>query len=128
MATDETDVQGVIERMTAAFQAHEIETVMTTYEPGAAIAFEPGRPITDEEQIRQMFGAMASANPVFTYAGHEVVVSGDIALHVAPWRMKARTPDGEMTQSGLSVAVLRRQADGAWKMVIDNPHGSRLMP
>jgi len=33
----------------------------------------------------------------------------------------------EIGQSGLSIAVLRRQADGSWKMVIDNPHGSHLM-
>jgi ketosteroid isomerase-like protein len=42
--------------------------------------------------------------------------------------MTGKSPDGqEIKQSGLSVAVLRRQADGGWKMVIDNPHGGRLL-
>jgi ketosteroid isomerase-like protein len=30
-------------------------------------------------------------------------------------------------QAGLSLAVFRRQADGKWLMVIDNPHGSVLL-
>ncbi|MES0883117.1 helix-turn-helix domain-containing protein [Roseibium sp. SCP14] len=37
-------------------------------------------------------------------------------------------PEGNSIKGeGLSIAVLRRQADGSWKMVIDNPHGSRLL-
>jgi len=129
MKKDEANVQAAVEKMTVAFQDNEIETVMSAYEHGAAVVFEPGQPVTDEQQLRQMFSAMAAAKPVFTYSGHEVVVSGDIAVHIAPWRMTAHTPDGqEIVQSGLSIAALRRQADGSWKMVIDNPHGARLLP
>lgn len=128
MKKDEREVQATIEKMTTAFQNNQIETVMSSYEPGAAIAFEPGQPITDEELHRQMFSGMAAAMPVFSYSGHEVIVSGDTAVHIAPWHMKAHSPDGEaIEQSGLSIAVLRRQPDGSWKMVIDNPHGARLM-
>ena len=126
---DQTAVQSAIEKMTSAFEKSDIEAVMQAYEPGAAVLFEPGQPVTDETQLRQMFAGMAAAKPVFTYAGHEVVVSGDTAIHIAPWQMTAHAPDGqEIKQSGLSVAVLRRQTDGSWKMVIDNPHGARLLP
>ncbi|WP_438498976.1 hypothetical protein [Alteromonas australica] len=48
-------------------------------------------------------------------------------MHISPWSMKGKTPDGqEVKQSGLSVAILRRQKDGDWKMIIDNPYASRL--
>jgi uncharacterized protein (TIGR02246 family) len=125
---DETEVQAAVDRMTSAFEKSNIDAVMSSYEPGAAVVFEPGQPVTNEQQLRQMFGGMAAAKPVFTYSGHEVVVSGDTAVHIAPWQMVAHTPDGqEIRQSGLSVAVLCRQADGSWKMVIDNPHGARLL-
>ena len=128
MNTDQAQVQAVVDTMTAAFQDGKIDTVMSTYAPGAAVAFEPGQPVTDEAQLRQMFGGMAAAKPVFSYSGHEVIVSGDTAVHIAPWQMTAHTPDGqEIRQSGLSIAVLRRQTDGSWKMVIDNPHGARLL-
>lgn len=128
MTTDHHKVQALIETMTAAFQGKNIDAVMATYEPGAAIAFEPGKPVTDAATARQMFAGMAGVNPVFEYSGHEVIVAGDIAVHIAPWDMTGHAPDGQtVKQSGLSVAILRKQPDGNWKMVIDNPHGSHLM-
>lgn len=129
LKNDEIAVQAAVDQMTSAFEKNDIDAVMNAYEPVAAVVFQPGEPITDEQQLRQMFSGMAAANPAFTYSGHEVVVSGDTALHIAPWQMVAHTPDGqEIKQSGLSVAVLRRQSNGSWKMVIDNPHGARLLP
>lgn len=128
MTQDEQDALRTIETMTAAFESKDIAAVMSTYESSATVLFEPGTPISDHTVLEQMFTGMAAANPVFDYAGHEVIVEGDIAMHIAPWSMKATTPDGqEIQQSGLSIAVLRRQADGSWKMVIDNPHGGRLL-
>jgi len=128
MTNDQMLVLGAVETMTAAFMAKDIETVMQAYEPGAVVAFEPGQPIGDTETLAAMFTGMSGVNPQFTYVGHEVMVSGDTALHIAPWSMTGTGPDGsEIQQSGLSVAVLRRQEDGTWRMVIDNPHGSHLM-
>lgn len=129
MTKDEADVLAAVQNMTTAFEKNEIDAVMRSYEPGAAVLFEPGQPVTNDQQLRQMFSGMAAAKPAFTFADHEVVVSGDTAVHITPWQMTAHTPDGkEIKQSGLSVAVLRRQQDGSWKMVIDNPHGGRLLP
>lgn len=128
MTQDQQNALHTIETMTAAFQSKDIDGVMSTYESSATVLFEPGTPVSDKAMLEQMFAGMAAANPVFDYAGHEVIVEGDIAMHIAPWSMKATTPDGQdIQQSGLSVAVLRRQADGRWKMVIDNPHGGRLL-
>jgi ketosteroid isomerase-like protein len=42
--------------------------------------------------------------------------------------MTGTAPDGTpIRQSGLSVAVLRKQADGKWLMVFDNPFGQHLL-
>ncbi|MFT6451575.1 MAG: ketosteroid isomerase-like protein [Halocynthiibacter sp.] len=130
MTKDEQNVLATIETMTSAFQNKDIASVMATYENSATIVFEPGSPIFEKAVQEQMFAGMASLNPVFEYArGHEVIISEDIAMHIAPWDMTGKSPDGqEVRQSGLSIAVLRRQADGSWKMVIDNPHGGRLLP
>ena len=128
MTQEEQAVLATVETMTAAFQQGDIDTVMSTYEPAATVMFEPGAEVSEAAQLREMFTAMSGVNPVFTYAGHEVIVSGGTAIHIAPWSMTGQTPDGqEIAQSGLSIAVLRKQADGSWKMVIDNPHGSALM-
>lgn len=128
MNQDQKDVLAVIEKMTASFHIGDIDAVMRTYEPNATIAFEPGKPVSDLKQARAMFEGASAMKPTFTYAGHEVIVEGGTAVHFAPWTMTATGPDGsKIEQSGLSVAVLRQQADGSWRMIIDNPHGQRLM-
>ncbi len=128
MSQDQQDVLNAIQTMTSNFQANDIAGVMASFETEATVVFEPGSLVSDAAQLEQMFAGMAAVNPVFEYAGHEVIVNGDIAVHIAPWSMTGKTPDGqELVQSGLSIAVLRRQPDGSWKMVIDNPHGGRLL-
>lgn len=117
-----------VEMMTEAFQNSDVDAVMRTYESSAAVCFEPGVVCEDHSVIREMFTQMAQLRPQFSYAGHEVIAVGDLAVHIAPWKMAATAPDGShIEDQGLSVAVLRRQANGEWRMVIDNPHGGRLV-
>ncbi|MQY42690.1 DUF4440 domain-containing protein [Epibacterium sp. SM1969] len=129
MTPDQQAALDLISGMTAAFQTGDIDTVMNSYENKAAVAFEPGAPTTTTEEQIALFTAWSASKPSFSYPnGHEVITVGDLSLHIAPWVMQAKTPDGELVeQSGLSVAVLRRQQDGSWRMVIDNPHGGRLL-
>ncbi|WP_420570841.1 YybH family protein [Kordia sp.] len=128
MTREQQNVLDAITKMTEAFQNKDIDTVMACYEPNAVIVFEPESPISDTHILREMFTKMSMVNPIFTYSGHEVFITGNIATHIAPWTMTAKAPDGtEIKQSGLSVAVLRKQKNGQWLMILDNPHGQFLM-
>ncbi|WP_108866793.1 YybH family protein [Aquimarina aquimarini] len=128
MTTEQKNVLTAIEKMTEAFQNKDIDRVMASYEQDAVVVFEPETPISDPKVLREMFKEMAMINPIFTYSGHEVFIAGTIATHIAPWEMTAKTPDGiEIKQNGLSIAVLRKQEDGKWLMIFDNPHGQFLM-
>lgn len=122
--SDETKVLATIESMTSAFAAGDVDRIMSTYAPGAVVVGEPGQPTTGDAPLRAMFTAFIESGVSFTYGDHEVVIAGDTALHLMQWR--APGPDGVET-SALSVAVLRRQLDGAWKMVIDHPFGDAVM-
>lgn len=120
-------VLATVRTMTDHFHAADIEGVMGSYENAPVIAFEPGAPVGDREVIRSMFEGAFAACPRFTYDRHDVLVAGDLALHVAPWTMSATAADGQaLTEQGLSIAVLRRQPEGNWKIVIDNPHGNAV--
>lgn len=114
--------------MTTAFQKGDIAGVLRTYEPGAVVVGEPGKPLQGEAALREMFASFVAIQPKFTYFGHDVVQAGDVALHIAPWQMSGVDPAGKPVQAhGLSVAVLRRQPDGRWLMVIDQPYGDALL-
>lgn len=126
--TEQKAVLSTIEKMNVAFHNKDIEGVMASYEANATVVFEPEQAESDAVQIREMFLRTFSVNPQFTFTGHEVFITGEIATHITPWHMTGTAPDGsKIEQSGLSVAILRKQKDGSWLMILDNPHAQFLM-
>lgn len=114
--------------MTSAFQKGDISGVLRAYEPGAVVVGEPGKPLQGEAALRAMFAGFFAMKPKFTYSAHDVVEAGDLALHIAPWQMTGVDPENRPFQvGGLSLAVLRKQSDGRWLMVIDQPYGDHLL-
>ena len=124
----EQRVLSTIESMTSAFNHGDVEGVMQTYESGAVVVGQPGAPVQGDGPLRAMFAGFISAKAHFIFEGHEVVQAGDLALHLTPWKMTGVAPDGSpITGSGLSVAVLRRQANDQWLMVIDHPFADAIL-
>lgn len=123
------EVLQAIESMTHAFNNRDIKGVMSSYEDGAMVIFEPETSVTDAKVLREMFLGAFAINPQFQYPnGHEVFVNGNTAMHIAPWIMTGKAPDGTVIQqNGLSVANLRKQKDGRWLLTFDNPHGGYLL-
>jgi uncharacterized protein (TIGR02246 family) len=121
-------ILSTIDNMTNAFHKGDIDGIMRTYEPGAVVVGEPGMPVSGTPALRAMFAGFIAAKAHFTFQGHEVIQADDVALHLTPWHMAGVAPDGTaVAASGLSIAVLRRQADGHWLMVIDDPYGDVLL-
>ena len=121
-------IQSTVDAMTSAFNSGDLAGVLRAYEPGAVIVSQPGVSVSGAVALRAMFAGFVAAKARFTFDGHEVIQAGDIAVHLTPWRMTGVAPDGSaLAGSGLSVAVLRRQKDGGWLMVIDDPFGDSLL-
>ncbi|WP_165614921.1 YybH family protein [Flagellimonas flava] len=129
ISKEQQEVLYAIESMTKSFNDKDIDGVMSSYEDGALVIFEPETPVRDVKILKEMFLGAFGINPQFAYPnGHEVFVNGDAATHIAPWVMTGKAPDGTpIRQTGLSVANLRRQKDGRWLLIFDNPHGSFLL-
>ena len=111
----------------AAFERGDLDATMTLYEPGAVLFRENGEYVTGHEGIRQQNAAVISLKPRFTIEFIQSTISGDGTL--ATTRMKCHlegtAPDGSVIRSSVhTLEVLRRQPDGTWKYVIDDPYGS----
>lgn len=125
---DDDAVILAVEQLTAAIQAGDLDALLTSYSDDAAVRFTPAQLSRGAPQMRAAFAELAAMAPRFTYGGHQVSVVGDIALHVAPWTMQAEAPDGStIVDAGLSVAVLKRDSNGRWKVLIDHPYGERQL-
>ena len=54
-----------------------------------------------------------------------VLEASDLALVATTWSFIGTGPDGKPVKlAAKSADVLRRQADGSWRFVIDNPWGT----
>lgn len=126
--TEHAKIQATIDTMTTAFANGDLDGILATYTRDAVVVGQPGMPVTGTPALRKLFEGFLAVHPKFTFFDHEIIEAGDTALHFNTWRMTGVAPDGSpVEQGGLSVAVLRRQPDGTWLMIIDDPYGDWIM-
>jgi ketosteroid isomerase-like protein len=112
-----------------AFAAHlndgDLDAAMSHYEPGAV--FHPaaeGPPVAGTEAIREALTDFVALNPVMEGEIAKVSEAGDTALVINRWRLRGTQPNGSPVElAGTSADVLHRGADGAWRILIDDPWG-----
>ncbi len=125
---DHSNILSTIETNNAAVAAGDIAGILATYEPNAVLLAQPGMPVTGSEALREAFKQFTAISPKITIMSQDLIQTGDIALHSYTWKMSGKTPDGHpVEQRGFSLIVLRKQPDGRWLMVIDNPFGDQLL-
>ncbi|WP_085906324.1 YybH family protein [Kiloniella majae] len=125
---EQNQIHATIETNNAAVTAGDLEGVLATFEPNGVLVGQPGMIAKGTPALREAFGQFIAINPKISITNHDVIQADDIAIHSSTWKMTGLTPDGSpIEQSGLSVVVLRKQPDGRWLMVIDNPFADYLL-
>jgi uncharacterized protein (TIGR02246 family) len=110
-----------------ALNKGDLETAIALYEPSARFVQESGEVVTGHPAIREEMKRFLALKPKFTINVTGVQsADGNIALTQARWSVSGTDADGKpVTMSGRSAEVVRRQADGTWKFLIDNPRGGQ---
>lgn len=91
--------------------AGDLEGLVALYEADAVVAGTNGEVITGKEAIREFFAQILSYHPQFGAGdARPALVQGDIAL------TSTRLASGVVTAE-----IARRQPDGTWLWVVDNP-------
>ncbi|MEX5709729.1 nuclear transport factor 2 family protein [Parafrankia sp. FMc6] len=86
--------------------------VAALYEENAVLAYPPGGRTVGREAIRELWATVLASGPRFEPEQPlPTLVSGDIALTSTPPR------DG----TGARAQVVRRQPDGSWLRLLDQP-------
>ena len=107
------------------FSAADLDSVITLYEPGATMIPQPGTIVSGHAGIREALGAFLALKGEFDLQPPKVFQANDIALLFSKWTLKGTGPDGSAVElAGQTSDVVRRQADGSWLFVIDNPNGA----
>ena len=107
-----------------AFNAGDIKAILSLYEPGAVLVPQPGQMVQGHAAIREALNGYLAIKPRFNLTFGKALVSGDTALLISKWSLKGTGPDGgTIDMTGQTTDVVRRQKDGTWLLVIDNPFG-----
>jgi uncharacterized protein (TIGR02246 family) len=108
--------------------AGDLAGAISLYEDDAVLLPDPGTVVTGRQGVRSGLGAYFALRPTLTPGARRVLVAGDVALVVHEWRLSGALPDGTaLEQTGRAVDVLRRQGDGTWRFLVDNPWGTALL-
>ena len=108
----------------SAINAGDIEAVMKLYETGACLMPEPGEVASGTKAVREALSGFLAMNPRIKLDVKKLAEAGGIALTTSKWILEGTGADGKPVKiEGQSAEVARRQPDGTWLFVIDNPYG-----
>ena len=115
----------VLKSIVDCINTGDLDALMLLYEPQAAFASQPGSLAHGLPGIREAVGGFLAMKGTLDLKVTRVLEASDLALVATVWSFTGTGPGGEPVKlSARSADVLRRQADGTWRMVIDNPWGT----
>ena len=102
-----------------------LDSLMPLYESQAAFATQPGSLNHGLPGVREALAGFIAMKGTLDLKVTRVLEASDLALVTAVWSFTGTGPDGKPVKlAAKSADVLRRQADGSWRFVIDNPWGT----
>jgi ketosteroid isomerase-like protein len=116
----------VLKSQVKEFNKGNINFLMTLYEEDACFASEPGLIINDSNNIRQTLQSFFNIGARLEAKVKRVIRASDLALLITEWSITGTEPayGTPISLTGRGIIVLRRQSDGTWLMIIENPWGT----
>lgn len=116
----------IYELFSEYFNAGTIDLLLTLYTDDAVLVPAAGQEARGKDAIREALNGFLSLRGEFEMGRPTVFESGDTALILVKWTLKGTSPQGAPVEiSGQTSDVARRQPEGHWLLVIDNPFGAQ---
>ena len=106
-------------------RAGDLDGLIALYERDATFVPREGEAATGHAAIRAQLAPLLEAKPQLRMNVKKTVRAGaDVAVLYNDWKMTMRSPDGQTIEDGgKAIEIVRRQADGTWRFVLDDPWG-----
>jgi ketosteroid isomerase-like protein len=111
-----------------AFNRGDIDGMLAFYEEGAKILFRLDEVLTGKAAIQKALGQLLAMKPLARHERAYLIEAGDIALWLSKWSVSGTAQDGSpVCRRGSGSVVLRKGADGGWRVAIENPWGVAVL-
>ncbi len=107
--------------LAAAFNTGDAATVMSMYDVTGIIVPEPGKPVSGKEKFEEAIKAILSIKGKMEIKTVYCLQTGNFAVGRSEWNI---TDGNEVKISAKGIEVMKQQADGTWKIVIDHAFGA----
>jgi len=117
--------EAVLNSIVEGINTGDIDSLMMLYEDDACFASQPGQLAKSPESVRQCLRNFIDLKGKLDLKVKRVLQASDLALVTSEWTFSGTGSDGNPVNMVAKAAdVLRRQVDGSWRFVIDNPWGT----
>jgi uncharacterized protein (TIGR02246 family) len=115
-----TTPEETVSAFVACMHARDLPGLLALYEPEAVFISAVDTRAQGHAALGEAFLSTFTLKPTIEAKPVEVLLNGDLAWVANAWRFRGSAPDGtRIDQAGRSSVVMRRQADGTWRIAID---------
>lgn len=108
-----------------AYNSGKVENLNRLFEPDAKIVNKNGGIITGINEINQEHSGLLKIGGKMTSINKYCIVFEEIALLKADWKIDTLDENGNKIEiKGLSTEIIRKQKNGNWLYIVDNPFGA----
>jgi ketosteroid isomerase-like protein len=107
--------------LAAAFNTGDVATVLSMYDVSGIIVPEPEKPVSGKEKFEEAIKAILSIKGKMEIKTVYCLQTGGLAVGRSEWNI---TDGNEVMISAKGIEVMKQQADGTWKIVIDHAFGA----
>lgn len=121
---DRTDPDGADEYFLNCVRNGDLKNAMTCFDPEAIYIDRDGNAINGLANIEKLVANLCNMKPDIKVYEHKISpVGNDMMYWLDKWTLTAAAgPDGKpMKMKGASANMMRKNADGHWLWLVDNP-------
>lgn len=108
----------------AAFNAGDLEALLSLYDPKAVFVIKPGRVTEGPAELRAALQRLVDLRARLTVDPQTFIRSDDLVLVLGTFTLSGSRRDGTaLDRTSRFADVLRRQPDGRWLLAVDNAFG-----
>jgi uncharacterized protein (TIGR02246 family) len=122
-------VAAAVDAVDEAYNRGDLDAVLDCYENNAVVVVDPGGKLArGKVELRRAFEKIMPPNGSAKQLRTRVIEADGIALFISHWTHSGTDPSGNtFAWQHTATTVFRKQADGQWRALIDNPFGPAVL-